>query len=240
MAAEVKIDDKLAISYFLKDKKKFFKSVLVFYGIFICFIVLACIPIIGIIPCILFGLIFSGYWMNNAHIRVFKPTNEPPELRNFKKIIDIGFKFLAADFLLKIPVILVILLPFFAMAGDSGKTQNEILIPFIIIYIVVITLYCLYVSVAMLAFIGDLKFKSFFNLKAIKYIIKSNCIKGYILRMILYYLLFSVAIGILAATLVGLIFFPLVMFILIAVMSDIQAQYVRAIFKIGTREQMGA
>ncbi len=86
-------------------------------------------------------------------------------------------------------------------------------------------------------FLRDLKFKSFFNFEMLLNFVKNKQFLGYFLRIILYIIIFySICLLLVFKTnLVGIIFIPALMYIYIAVLSDIQAQYARIVFNIDTK-----
>ena len=229
MSMEAIIDDKLAWKR-LKEDENLKGNTFVFFGL----TVLAIIPILNIITLPIISILTLGYFLNLAHIRIFKPDNPLPKWSDFGKLLGIGFKAIIVSIIIGLPVGIPI-----NIAAQAAVSSGDITsIPTILLFATVAQciVFIIY-SIIVLAYITNFKIKSFFNIKAIKHIIKSDLFSAYIIKVSVCGILMSLAIFILPITIIGVFFIPMIMYRFLAVIADLQAQFIRYAFKIGQKHQ---
>lgn len=214
------MDIKHSLTYFMKqeDWKKN-------YAILIGAMLLGIIPFIGTI---ISSILYVGYLLVLTNHRIFKP--EIPLVQwDTGKILKTGGKFF-------IPCIVFVLfnmfLPNMFFKGSTFSLSSILFI--LVIYIVLMIFY----DVILLVFATNLKIASMLNMRAIKFILIDNLneyIKFSLIRFVLL-LGLSVVYSLTAITLIGpLLLFPSLLF----VVADLNAQFIRKIFKINTKQIQG-
>ncbi len=219
------IDDSIAWNYFIKDKD-LVKNIFIFYVL---------ILLGG--PFIIPYIIIIGYYYNNAHYRMIKPQDKVIEWEDFASFTICGLKVFGISCIL-FPIFLIFAILYFLPQGNNEASWQAFgwIIPFVVplLYLVFLPIP---LSIVTMPFLRDLKFKSFFNFEMLLNFVKNKQFLGYFLRIILYIIIFySICLLLVFKTnLVGIIFIPALMYIYIAVLSDIQAQYARIVFNIDTK-----
>ncbi len=218
----MKIDFNHALIYYFKDSD-LLKKILLLYLIFIA----SFIPIIGLF----LPFLISGYLAANTNSRIFRPNDSALyEWRNISHFFKTGCKTLVPLIISFFP--LGIGLSFFmitailgGLAGAKGGAATGFgYLVFFVCCLITLLLVLLYLLPAYLVFTTNLECKSFFNFKAITFILSKNHCKDY-LHLVWYYFLFTLATIIIPFV---IFFLP---FILLAFV-DINAQFVRQVFAI--------
>ncbi len=226
MTEQIKLDDKRAREYF-KEDKDFKKKLLTFYG----FCLLCIIPFLNFILIPFFAIKFLGYFLTNTRNRVFKPNSNLPNW-NDKGQLGIGFKAMVANLIIGIPVNILFCVFVSPLLAPGNSSMAFGFLMAVILFLVPM----IYFAIAVLAFVTDFKIKSFFNFKAINYILKNELFVSYISKMAIYFILYFLAQIIAGITVIGIIAVPAIIFIFFAIISDIQAQFIRHAFKIGQKK----
>ena len=197
-------------------------------------IVAFAVVILGIIA----SCIFMGYNLNNAHIRIVKPKSKLPDWENWFELFSIGFK---VHFVLFLVVLILFFIPYALIlsvymtspeqAGLSFDGIKEQITNIMLIEAIIVAYF---IFGAITAFLTDLKLKSFFNFKIIKYFIHDNFVqysKCYAVLVILCAILWSIS-NTLAISKITLVFVPIYSIYACLIMDDIQAQFLRYAIKI--------
>ena len=227
MTESIKLDDSRAWNYHKADEN-FKKKVISFYVL--CLLCL--IPILNFILVPIFAFKITGYFLSNTRARVFKPDSTLADW-NDKKHIGIGFKAMIANIIIAIPVNMI----YYILIKPIIDPSNASLLPFIfLITLILFLIPPIYYAIAVLAFVTDFKIKSFFNMKAIKCIIKNDLFISYLLKIFLYGILYMLVMVMAGITIIGILAVPYIIFRFLAAISDIQAQFIRYAFKIGQKK----
>jgi len=184
---------KQALTYFLKDDKLIKKSFILFLFVFmsnflISESVLKNTNTSGIFICALITIfseiILQGFFPYFVHNKIINFESKIPEWSEIFKFIKIGFKrFIGSLTLLIIfllPILLLCLVFFASIPKDSSLIQKNLLLylSLIILFFIFLLIYFiltfLVLYAADMAFISDLKLKSYFNFKKIKIILIDN------------------------------------------------------------------
>lgn len=212
-----------ALNYFKKDpswKKTY--AILLF------------LPLLGVIPMIgvtLTTIIGAGYLYALTNKRIFK-TDVPLIEWDMKKISMTGLKFFGYSALLGLILgafMMGSIPSLIASASSQNPTDamNAMLSMTATLYIVFIPM-CIIADLATLSFATNLKFASFFKFNAMKFILFDNFVEYAKLCLIKFVIGLVVALS--AITIIGPFFLVPLGILLVA---DLNAQFLRKIFKIG-------
>ena len=185
-------------------------------------------PFLGFL---IYSLQISGYMLVLSNKRVFMPDSCLAEWQMGKNICT-AICWWAYSFITSILV-----MPISGMLNYSLSNPENIsplFLPAFILYI----LFMMVVDVALLVFTTNLKFASFFKFKAIKYVLVDNFVDYVKFAAIKFVITFCwlVLIILSAITIVGpFLLIPNLIFIV----ADLNAQFVRKVFKITPRELKG-
>jgi len=186
------------------------------------------IPILGLI---IYPLITTGYMLVLANKRIFMPNSSLADWQT-GKIIQTGLCWLGYSFL--IGILATPITSFINYSLLNPENLSPMLFVSYLLYIIVMMI----ADAAVLVYSTNLKFSSFFKLKAIKYILVdkfADYIKFATIRFLItfcYTLLIMVSIIIIVGP---FLLIPKLMF----VMADLNAQFVRKVFKIAPKELKG-
>ena len=208
------MDVKHSLSYF-KQQEGWKKTYFTLVGLSL----LNFIPMIG---AVVFSIIQAGYYAVLTNHRIFKSQISLPEW-DIKKIGISGLKVMAYSAWY---IIIMLVFNVAVLAKDPSSAAGA-MIPFFIFAIVAGAL----VDAALMVFATNLKFGSFFKLNAIKFVLINNFAEYAKFAIIRFFvlLLFGVLVAISTITIVGPLFLsPIALFAL----ADLQAQFIRKIFKI--------
>jgi hypothetical protein len=213
------MDIKHSLTYFRQQegwKKVYMK---LFACSFFCFI-----PIIG---AFIYQIIFMGYMFNLTNSRIFKPEI-PIAPWNTSKIFKAG--------LATFPYIL-----FFVILNIMIKphAQNpEALFKMIPTLLIISLILGVFIDLSLLVFMTNLKFKSMLKFNAMKFIFIDNFIEYVKFSLIKFFIAFVYGIIFIlsAITIIGpMLLTPAIVFIA----ADLNAQFLRKIFKINTNPTQG-
>ena len=181
---------------------------------------LSLIPFIG---AIIVSITYCGYAFILTNTRIFKPQDMMPQW-NFKKIFGVGIKYALFSLLISI-----ILFPITLIINIATKDISQTPIGFTI-FILFYLLYIIFLDLAIMLYTTNLRFNSFFNFKAMKFILINNFNKyiGFSIIKMGIILAYTALIIISLITIIGPIF--LIPFLTFTI-SDLNAQFIRQIFK---------
>ena len=228
------INIKSAIDY-IKNDKGIVKKILIYFGI----ILLSIIPILNIFTL----CAISGYFVYNSHLRIYDKNKQLSDWKNFEDFIVIGLKYLLAIFAYFF-IFFAVFLFFGLITGitvailktvnilNLGNISN---IVFNMLNLCIDLCITILLTAANLQYTKDLKLSSFFNFKEMKNFITQNPVYflKYLLILFLLNIVFCVVSTIIAITIVGLLLLPALLFCYFAIISDINAQFIRNTYKIG-------
>ena len=238
-------DVKGALTYFFKDKHLILKTVIAYIIVGICSIMnvmakRAPSPEIGLVILVitfLFDIPIRGYIVNVAHQRIIKPKNELPDWSNFFKYLKDGFIIeLMSLIYIVIPATITIKMLMPVLIIRIADTRVNLIV--FILAIILLLISVLLMFAAYLSYACDLKFKSIFNFKAFKFLMIKNKkeFSNYISLIILAMICCGTLSLVLTITIVGILLIPILVFYVQLYCADIQAQFLRHIFKIGKKQ----
>lgn len=188
---------------------------------------------------ILLCLSLSGYVMVAGNQRINNPENEQlPEWSDFWCHVSVGLKYFVGYFLFFIPVVLSSLI-FFAIFGaftmstasDKGASAAVLFIFIILFGALALFIYLLtmiFLPLMMANFTKDLRISSFVDFKNGFAMLKDN-IGNYLLLILLFIavsILGQLICSVLCATIIGIVFLPVISFYIYFVIVDLLAQFV--------------
>ena len=242
-------DLKQAFEYFFKSENLI--GIILLFVISIVFCAISIIPlnqavatpevsIFMLIAMVLISIIMFGFFCTLVNQRIHKP-NLNYYIINFKKLFLTGIKASAPLFvgsMIIIPIGTIIAIPIALQYTGGGVGA---IVALIIAFFVGVVLSLLVVSIYFLMlniFTIDLKLKSLFNLKAMKFLYINNfkeCLKVSAVLII-----FSIVSSIINAISSITVIIPAIIFaITIVIIADIQAQFIRKAFNIGQGKANG-
>lgn len=127
----------------------------------------------------------SGYCLYNANQRLQNLTQNTVSWSKIKEITKSGLKFLGAQWIYAIPLFWILAITFYIFVtnatGDFYDPQRSKYYPLAIKYTNILSI--IIGMIIPIAFVSDLKFKTFFNIKKIFLTIKEN-FSGFLLYII--------------------------------------------------------
>ncbi|MBQ4645809.1 MAG: hypothetical protein IJB79_00520 [Candidatus Gastranaerophilales bacterium] len=214
------MDIKHSLTYFRKQE-----GWIKIYGALIIAIFVGAIPIIGTI---IYPIFQFGYMTVLTNHRIFKPEI-PLAQWDTGKIFKAGAK--AASPIIALAIVLNII-----ANGISKNPELAIQIAFPLCAICLI--FGIIYDLALLVFMTNLKFNSMFKTNAMKFILIDNCKEYIVFSLIKFFITicFLIVTAISAITLIGpILLMPSLLFII----ADLNAQFLRKIFKINTNPTQG-
>ena len=212
------MDIKHSLTYFRQQegwKKVYIK---LFASSFFCFI-----PIVGLF---IYQIIFMGYMFILANSRIFKPGIAIVPW-NTLKILKVGLASFSS--VLYFGALSVVIKPY--------EQNLEILFKILPALLIISIIFGIVIDLSLLVFMTNLKFKSMLKFNAMKFIFIDN-FNEYVKFSLIKFLIviaFGIVFALLAVTIIGpILLAPSLAFI----MADLNAQFLRKIFKIKTNTQM--
>jgi len=197
---------------------------------------LAFLPLIALIPFVgstIYSILVVSYLFMLTNRRIFKPDVVLLKW-DMQIIMSIGGKFFGFSLLFGMFFGIFMIIVFALTSVATGITMQGQLdaqyMGTIFASIIFATLFMLYVDLALLVFVVDMKFASFFKFKAMKYILVDN-FKEYA-KLCLYKMGIGIVCTVSVITLIGpFLLFPIATFIV----ADMNAQFIREILKINKK-----
>ncbi len=195
---------------------------------------------------------YSGYFAINTNIRIHKPESKLPELNNWKAFFLNGLKIFAGFFVWQIitaflafTILFVLVISGIMLSVLLKMWLQNIPVPdkeFFAAAAVIMAIFAIILGItfglvqlgAYTSFLTNLDLDSFFDFKKIKKIIFKNFkpFMKYFGFLLLLKILYLILFVILCITIIGIIFLPVLQEYYSIISSDIQAQFIRKLFKI--------
>lgn len=199
------------------------------------------IPILNIVFGPLYNILITGYFCKNANFRLHEKKYKIPEW-NFKEVIKTGLPLLLLWIATGTISVIFIFAIIVSSAFASSSSETQIILSCIVIAvfgILYILVACFYPIAAILSYSIKLNPASMVDFKYIKFILFDNF--NSFIKLIgwsfLYGISFLALAILLSVTLIGIFFIPKVQFRYIMIFSELCAQYLRSIFRVGQKAE---